>query len=132
MKYVQNDVFIPVDGKGPLLVRDTDHGAEEEHQATVGELLKMVLASYQPQQGRQLNTAAEIRSFNKCMDVIEKGPQDGDWYRFEDSDFKALVRVVEWVLPNMWGKDGRQLWRNTPEVLALLEKSPEAVPVKGA
>ena len=129
MRYVKDNVFEPV-GMKAITITDSDNKNIEPHAATVGEMLKMVLNAYVPRPGQMLNTPAEIRKFNKVMDVLEAGPKEGV-YAFQDEHFDLMKRVVYWTLPQAFipGNPPQPLWRSAPAIEDILEKAPETVPV---
>lgn len=131
MRYVKDDVFSPV-GMTELTITDSENKSIEPHAATVGEVLKLVLNSFVPQQGKSLNTPAEIRKFNKVLDILEAGPKNGI-YAFEQEQFELLKRVVNWTAPQLLlgGNPPKPFWRNAPQLEDILEKAPEAMPVGG-
>ena len=131
MRYIKDNVFSPV-GMAELTITDSDNKNVEPHAATVGEVLKLVLNAYLPKPGQALNTPAEIRKFNKVMDILEAGPKDSV-YAFEQEQFELLKRIVYWTLPQAFipGNPPKPLWRSAPAIEDILEKAPEAMPVGG-
>lgn len=119
MRYVDNLPFIAVTGQ-PFEIENLETGMPK-HEASFGEVLLVTLRTYRPQQGQVLDLLG-IRSYNRCLNILEAAPQHGTNYGFEDTDFKVLHQVCGWMLPLVpW-------FRNAPAIEDLLLKAPEEVP----
>lgn len=79
-----------LDYKGKTQFKD----AEGKANAQVSDVLLAVANSYQPSQTLVLNTA-EMRKFNKAVDVLEQPPfEEDNKFWFEDDHFAVLKKVV--------------------------------------
>jgi len=69
--------------------------------AMVSDVLLVVANAYVPTEGLILNTA-EMRKFNKAVDVLEQPPfTDDDKFWFEDDHFEVLKKVVVYMAPRL-------------------------------
>lgn len=122
LKYLRNELFIGVTGK-PFEIEEE---GQEKHQGTIGEVLKVTLGLYRPnpQLGIPALSIAEIRLFNRLLDILDGDPQEEDCFRFEDEDFKLLRKVMNAILPLT------PYFRNAPLIEDILDgagsKQPEA------
>ncbi len=79
-----------LDYKGKTQFKD----AEGQVNAQVSDVLLTVANAYQPSDKLLLNTA-EMRKFNKAVDVLEQPPfVDDNKFWFEDDHFAVLKKVV--------------------------------------
>jgi hypothetical protein len=117
MKYLKLDeLFMAVGTKGdPFLIDGVG--------ATKTAVLGLALRCYQPMDGgRTLILMAEIRSYNKVLDILENPPQEAGYYRFEDLDYIVMKKVVTWTVPQLpW-------FRQAPALEDILNGAVDAVP----
>jgi hypothetical protein len=126
MKYIHNGLFRAIAGK-PVKIKDIENKVEE-HEATVGEILRLCLQIYDTEhQGFVTRygfvlSPTEIRVFNRLCDTFNTAP-DGEWYSLEtEPDFKLLQKVANWVSPyGPW-------WRHAPTIEDLLNRAPDQLP----
>ncbi len=89
----------------------------------LADILKLCMANFVPSEQQRLSVK-DWRSINKVHDVLDAGPVDG-CFAFEDTDFKLLTKLIEWVAPLI-------LRRNSPKMVDALAaaegKMPEASP----
>ena len=120
MKYIANKPFISIVGK-PFEIEDKEEGIPK-HEAQLSEFLLLILRAYRPQQGKILENL-QLRSYNKCLDLLEAPDANGkEWIGFEDTDFKILRLVCDWIIPlTPW-------FRNGPLIEDLLQQATDKVP----
>lgn len=123
MRYIENKIFEPTGGQ--IVVKDENHDGEE-HNATVGEVFKLILNYYQPTKEVQLRPS-EIRSFNRLLDILDGMPQFGDFYGLEDTDAELLKKITTGFAPLML-MTGVQFWRNVPALEDILSSAPREIP----
>ena len=88
MKTIEEKEWL--DYKGNTQFKD----AEGKVNAQVSDVLLAVANAYQPSDKLILNTA-EMRKFNKAVDVLEQPPfADDNKFYFEDDHFAVLKKVV--------------------------------------
>ena len=127
MKYIRTELFKVPTGKS-IKISDPDKGIED-HEATVGEILRLCLTFYDNEhQGfvtrhNFILSPTETRVFNRLWDMFSASPEDGEWYALEtEPDFKLLQKVTAWVSPyGPW-------WRHAPVIEDLLNRAPEKLP----
>lgn len=96
----------------PVSIQEGNNGSSEY--ATIGWVLNMLMSNvsaYQPPL-----SIPEYRIFNKIMDSLEQGPDDGGCYVFEDEHFKLLEKVCLQLAP-------RLLLRHSPSLEDLLRQA---------
>ena len=99
MRYIQDGPFVTA-----VPFKVNDNPADEGHDATIVEVLKLILNwysmnhVYHVQQGHTLSPK-DVRAYNRLYDILEKEPAFQPYYALEDSDAELLKRLVEWVVP---------------------------------
>ena len=118
MKYLKEGPFL--DRKGEQVVVPTTDPID----CTTGWMLTFVAATYRPTQAYAMQQA-DVRRYNRVLDVLEAGPADGCCFAFEDADFDVLKRVVNAMAPlNLLP----QVFRNSPELEDLLAGAVDSLP----
>lgn len=105
MKYIVDQELPVVRNKAFSLTNR--RGSEEGVQhASLCDALWFLLDMYQanPQLGMVL-TNDETRHKRKCLAILEVGPQEQGYYRFEDADFAVMEKVVGWLGPYLTVSD---------------------------
>ena len=118
MKYLKEEPLL--NRKGVQLSIDTPEGKKG---LTTGLYIYLVMESYQPMQGFVIKPA-DMRLFNKVLDILDGEPQQDGYWAFEDAEFGQLKAVIENVAPMV-----TLLSRYTPEIedklLAAKDKLPK-------
>lgn len=133
MRYLLNDSYIQRDGK-PMVVEDAERDIPSHH-ARTADVLALALRIYDENHNRfvrdgRLLSPTEIEAFNRALGILEAS---GDVIALETTDYTLVVKVVGWAFPTS------PVWRETPTILALLQKAttlppgaPEMLLAKGA
>jgi len=93
MKYLKEEPLL--DRKGVQIDIDTPEGKKG---LTTGFYIYLVMESYQPMQGFVIKPA-DMRLFNKVLDILDGEPQLDGYWAFEDSEFNQIKAVIENVAP---------------------------------
>jgi hypothetical protein len=105
MKYLQEGPVLDRRGE-PIVIPST-----EPIEVTVSWLLDFLMKQYMPTPDLTLQPA-EVRLYNKALDAIEAGPENG-WFGFEDSHFDLMRKVCMVVAPRILLT---QISLNTPQI----------------
>ena len=93
---------------------------EDNHPASLAEVVHAILSGYTPTQAVQLGID-ELRRLNKILDVLE-GDEDSGFYALEDEEFNTATNIITNVGPLL------SVARNVPVILDALSESPSKKP----
>ena len=127
MRYLKNE---PRDWAIDMTGHDPEKDSED-HQATVIDVLLEVLRLHNPVSPEATHKQADtIREFNNAMNVIEGEARDDGYYELENAEWGIIQRAVTATGPTVFGQNGKQLWRLTPDILTALEECPTEDPAE--
>lgn len=111
MQYIQETEFVGLKGL-PFVIKKPSEGVEP-HNATTGEMMGLVLLTYDTNHDyfafvkKLVLSAKEIARFN-IIDLTMDGEPDVEagtgkgatrWWAFEDQDYTLLKKLLEWCGP---------------------------------
>ena len=120
MKYLKlDDLFHAAGAEGKPFNIDTVP-------ATKAAMLKLTMNAYNPMAPGPVLSMAELRSYNKVLDILNGPPQEDGYHRFEDADFAVLVKTIERMGPVV-------SWcRQAPLLIDLLAQASATLPTPAA
>ena len=127
MRYIEDVPFTKNSGQ-PFKIEDPEAGMPE-HEAKVGEVLKLCLDFYDGQhkifvQLQQVLPPSEVQAFNRLMTALSEAT-DG-YFHIETADFRVLQKMVGWVSPLApWWRDGPAIDDLLNEALSTLPTLPD-------
>lgn len=92
MRYVEDKPFMVRTGK-QFRIKDGD----KESEATVGDVLKLVVNNYTPNAQVLVLDMPDLRKWNKALDILDGEPEQHNgaaFWAFEDADFEVVKRIV--------------------------------------